>query len=153
VRQKVCSAAADKALCTRSWARFDNHARRFAHNDTGSGTKGRLMKIARFGSTLLALAACSLFSVLPSMAQAKAKPAAATATASAPTSSLVDINSATAAQLKALPGIGDAYSQKIIAGRPYANKTQLKTKNIVPAATYDKIVNLIIAKQPPKPTK
>jgi DNA uptake protein ComE-like DNA-binding protein len=110
------------------------------------------MKIARFGSTLLALAACSLFSVLPSMAQAKAKPAAASTTAASQPAagSLVDINSATAAQLKALPGIGDAYSQKIIAGRPYANKTQLKTKNIVPAATYDKIVNLIIAKQPPK---
>jgi competence protein ComEA len=108
------------------------------------------MKVARF-LPALTLAACMLFNVLPATAL-QAKPATA-APAAASSSKLVDINSATADQLKALPGIGDAYSQKIIAGRPYANKTQLKSRGIVPAATYDKISALIIATQPKKTAK
>jgi DNA uptake protein ComE-like DNA-binding protein len=66
---------------------------------------------------------------------------------SAEKAELIDINSATEVQLKALPGIGDAYAKKIIAGRPYAKKDQLKSKNIIPSATYDKIQDLIIARQ------
>jgi DNA uptake protein ComE-like DNA-binding protein len=106
------------------------------------------MKFTRITAAVLALAAGSLFAVLPATAQTP-KPAAKPATTAA-ASKLVDINSASAAQLKALPGVGDAYAGKIIAGRPYANKTQLKTKNIVPAATYTKIASLIIANQPSK---
>ena len=76
---------------------------------------------------------------------AEAKPAAA---AAAPAKAeLIDINSASDVQLKTLPGIGEAYAAKIIAGRPYARKDQLKSKNIIPAATYDKIQDKIVATQ------
>lgn len=75
---------------------------------------------------------------------AKAAPAEKAAPAKA---ELIDINSATKEVLMTLTGIGDAYAAKIIAGRPYKMKTDLKTKKIVPDATYDKIADKIIAKQ------
>lgn len=59
---------------------------------------------------------------------------------------LVDINTATAEEIKAVPGIGEALADKIIAGRPYANKRQLKSRKIVPANIYEQVKNLIIAK-------
>jgi len=79
---------------------------------------------------------------------AKGKQAAASPATTSPTSSkLLDINSASQDELKSLPGIGDAYSAAIIKNRPYANKSQLVSRKVIPQATYDKISSQIIAKQ------
>lgn len=90
----------------------------------------------------LLFAASTAFTAVPAAAQAK--PAAAT-----PADKL-DINTATPDQLKAFPGIGDAYSKRIIDGRPYTAKNQLTTRGILPAATYNKIKDQIIASKPKK---
>ena len=110
------------------------------------------MKFGRFTSAILALAACVFLNFLPA-ANSQAVPGAGSIPSAATAGKLIDINSASASELKSLPGIGDAYSQKIIAGRPYANKSQLKSKGIIPSGVYDKISSLITAKQPSKPAK
>lgn len=66
---------------------------------------------------------------------------------------LVDINTASAAELKVIPGVGEALAAKIIAGRPYANKAQLKSRKVVSALLYEQIKDRIIAKQPAKSEK
>ena len=72
---------------------------------------------------------------------------AARAASKVAASDLIDINHANAAQLRALPGIGEAYSVAIVKNRPCKNKTQLQTKGIIPAAAYRRIRDRIIAKQ------
>jgi DNA uptake protein ComE-like DNA-binding protein len=60
---------------------------------------------------------------------------------------LIDINSATEAELRTIPGIGEAYAKKIIAGRPYKGKDELVQKKILPKGVYDKVKDQIVAKQ------
>jgi DNA uptake protein ComE-like DNA-binding protein len=74
-----------------------------------------------------------------------AKPQQTVAEKIAASKNLLDINTATAAQLKALPGMGDAYVQRVIAGRPYTAKNQLTTRGILPQAEYEQIKEQIIA--------
>ena len=73
--------------------------------------------------------------------------AASTETPAAEQGDQMDINTATADQLKTLPGIGDAYAEKIIKGRPYVRKDELVQKKILPRATYEQIKYKIMAKQ------
>jgi DNA uptake protein ComE-like DNA-binding protein len=79
--------------------------------------------------------------------KAPAAKAPATAAAKTTAGAPIDINSASEAELKKLPGIGDAYTDKIIKNRPYKGKNDLVTKKIIPQATYDKIKDQIIARQ------
>lgn len=67
--------------------------------------------------------------------------------AASATRELIDINRASAVELKTLPGIQDAYAAAIVKNRPYKNKAQLLSKQIIPEAAYGKIKNKIIAKQ------
>ncbi|MBI3680963.1 MAG: helix-hairpin-helix domain-containing protein [Acidobacteria bacterium] len=62
----------------------------------------------------------------------------------------IDINTATADQLKSVPGIGDAYAKRIIDGRPYRAKNELVQKKILTEGVYNKVKDSIIAKQPSK---
>ena len=96
--------------------------------------------------SLLVLVIALCVAIAPGYGQAAAKKAAAAKTEAA-AATLIDVNSADAATLKSIPGIGDAYSAKIIANRPYKGKDEIVKKAGVAQGVYDKIKDKIIAKQ------
>jgi competence protein ComEA len=107
-------------------------------------TQEKTMRKNLFTHILVAIFALTLISA---SAGAQGNAMKADPTAMKAKTDLLDLNSATKDQLTALPGIGDKYSQKIIDGRPYAKKTDLVQKKIIPQATYAKIKDQVIAKQ------
>jgi len=88
-----------------------------------------------------------------SSSAAPTKATSSSKSSSASSATLVDLNSASKEELMKLPGIGDKISDKIIAGRPWANKSQLVSKGVVNQATYNKMSKLVIAKQAPAADK
>ena len=122
-----------------------------------------MLKLSRLPIGLLALTvAAPVFAqpattspTPPAGAMAPAMPSAPKApdslsrsTATVPKAGLVNINTATAAELQALPGVSEGDSAKIIHGRPYADTNQLVSRHVVSEATYDKIKDHVVAKQP-----
>jgi competence protein ComEA len=108
------------------------------------------MKLARY----LVAVGLGIMLVLPAWAQTPApsktpgSPAATAPSAkSQPAGELVDINSASAAELDKLPGIGPARAKAIIANRPYGGKDDLSNRKIIPQNVYNQIKDKIIARQ------
>jgi len=96
------------------------------------------------------LVAATLFSTLPLAMTAQKASTKKPVAAAAATADKIDINTATADQLKSVPGIGDAYAKRIIDGRPYTAKNQLVSRGILPQGVYDKVKDQIIANKPKK---
>jgi competence protein ComEA len=108
-----------------------------------------MLKLSPLSISLLAftIAAPVLAADLPGAHPAPATPAPVTQTAPAPKAGMVDINSATAADLKALPGMSDSDAAKIVQGRPYKDPSDLTAKKILSDAEYAKIKDRLVAGQ------
>ena len=133
-------------LClTMSAPALDAQSTSSSSTSTKSSSSSSSSKNTQNGASSSATAApAGKGSSATSSATASSKKTVSSAKPSAGTQ-LIDINTATADQLKALPGIGDAYADRIIKGRPYTAKNQLTQKGIIPQSTYDKIKDQIIA--------
>jgi competence protein ComEA len=111
-----------------------------------------MLKFLRYSASALALtiAIPALAQPAPTGTMPPAMPVAphsgSSTTATTPKTDLVDINSASAAELRTLPGVGEADATKIVQGRPYKDKAELVSRKLVPETTYDKIKDHIAVK-------
>jgi competence protein ComEA len=110
--------------------------------------------MTRIVTAIVALLFAMAAGVVPAGAQAPksdTKAPAASKSAADKTKAPVDLNRASAEELKALDGIGEVYSKKIVEGRPYKSKDELVSRKIVPQATYDKVKDKVVARQGKEP--
>ena len=103
--------------------------------------------MTRLVTLLVAMLFAFGVAITPALAQKDAPKAGATAGTKEMPKEKVDLNSASPAELQKLPGIGEALSKKIVENRPYKRKDELVQKKVIPAPTYDKIKDHVIAKQ------
>ena len=107
----------------------------------------RDVHLVRLIAIFFALAAFSAFAWAEAQ-NAAAPPSSAKSTGGKEAAErLIDINRSSAAELKTLPGVGDAYAAAIIHHRPHRNKMQLRSKGVIPPAAYNRIKDRIVAKQ------
>ena len=106
--------------------------------------------LRRFAACMLVLAATALpiSTAQPPAQQLAAQQPRQPAPYALPAADLLDINTASPAQLNALPGFGPAYTRRVIAGRPYTAKNQLVTRGVLPRSAYDRVSSRIIAHRP-----
>jgi len=113
----------------------------------------RIVKAVTFAiGCLLAAGAIAADSAIESKSPSGAAANPAAKKAAAPVK-YVDINSASKAELKKLPFIGDEEADRIIAGRPFLTKAHLVTKGYISPGAYQAIKDMVIARQDSKPKK
>jgi DNA uptake protein ComE-like DNA-binding protein len=98
-------------------------------------------------ATVMSLSAAPVFAQTTSPAPSSTPNKNSNAATSEKPGEKLDINSASAEQLRELKGVGPARAEAIIKGRPYSGKDDLVRRKIIPQSVYDQIQDQIVARQ------